>query len=60
MIKNLIEILACPICKGSLELKIIKEDAGEVIIGELRCLNCPLLYSVEDTIPILLPPEPSD
>jgi uncharacterized protein len=46
MDKELLEILACPKCKGELQL-----TADE---GELRCDACRLSYRVDDGIPILL------
>lgn len=44
--KELLDILACPKCKGDIEYDIDK--------NELRCLNCRLIYRVEDDIPIML------
>jgi uncharacterized protein YbaR (Trm112 family) len=46
MDKELLEILACPKCKGELQLA-----AGDT---ELRCPACRLIYRIEDGIPILL------
>lgn len=57
MKKGLMEILACPICKGELQLKVSEEDGGEVITGELYCQKCSQCYSIEEGIPNLLPPE---
>lgn len=57
MQKDLMEILACPVCKGGLELQIEAEDAAEVISGALHCAACPETYPIEDTIPNLLPPD---
>ncbi len=51
------EILACPVCKGDLELKVEKEEDEEVITGSLYCAPCDFSYPIEDTIPNLLPPE---
>lgn len=51
------EILACPVCRGGLELHIESEDAVEVITGMLHCAACPESYPIEDTIPNLLPPD---
>jgi len=51
------QILACPICKGDLELKVDKEEDEEVITGSLYCAACDFSYPIEDTIPNLLPPE---
>ncbi len=57
MKKNLMEILACPMCKGELELKIEVEDGEEVITGSLFCAQCDETYPIEDAIPNLLPPQ---
>ncbi|TET40183.1 MAG: Trm112 family protein [Dehalococcoidia bacterium] len=57
MKKDLMEILACPLCKGSLELSIEEEDKKEIVRGSLYCSRCSISYPVEDTIPNLLPPE---
>jgi uncharacterized protein YbaR (Trm112 family) len=42
--KELLEVLACPQCKGPVELK------GEA----LECANCKLRYRIEDGIPVML------
>ncbi len=44
--QELIEILACPKCKGSLEK--VEEPEG------FTCKACDLLYKVEDDIPNFL------
>ncbi|MBA3035898.1 MAG: Trm112 family protein [Desulfobacterium sp.] len=44
--KELLEILACPKCKGDIYLN----DAGDGII----CEKCKLVYEVRDGIPIML------
>ncbi len=44
--KKLLEILACPKCKGNLILT-EKEDG-------LICNTCKLLYQIKDDIPIML------
>ena len=31
------EILACPVCKGELELTVMDEDGDEVVTGSLFC-----------------------
>ena len=51
------EILACPVCKGGLELRVEAEEGDEVITGSLFCAVCDEAYPIEDTIPNLLPPE---
>ena len=57
MKKELMDILACPVCKGPLELTVAKEDDKEVITGSLHCAKCPEDYPIEDSIPNLLPPD---
>ncbi len=54
---ELMDILACPRCKGKLELEVVVEEGGEVISGKLDCAACKLSYPIEDGIPNLLPPE---
>lgn len=46
---DLLEILACPLCKTPVEL--VKDGAG------LRCAQCKRVYPVRDDIPIMLPEE---
>ena len=60
MKKELLAILACPICKGNLELNVEEENEREIISGSLRCLKCNARYPVVDAIPNLLPPEGHD
>ena len=50
------EILACPMCKGELELNVINEEGDEVVTGGLVCHQCDENYPIEDSIPNLLPP----
>jgi uncharacterized protein YbaR (Trm112 family) len=57
MRKDLVEILACPVCKSPLELSIDEENGDEVIQGKLTCAKCPEDYPIEDRIPNLLPPD---
>lgn len=49
-------ILACPVCKGDLELTVDKENSQEIVAGYLYCRKCSERYPIEDTIPNLLPP----
>ena len=44
--KELLDILACPKCKGDIYLN----DAGD----GLNCDKCRLLYEIKDDIPIML------
>ena len=55
--KDLMEILACPVCKGELELKVEAEEGDEVITGSLVCHQCDETYPIDDAIPNLLPPQ---
>ena len=51
MDEELLEILACPKCKGSLRLTVDER--------ELVCDKCRLSYRIDDGIPILLIEEAS-
>ncbi len=44
--QELLDIIACPKCKGPVQLN-EKEDG-------LVCLHCMLLYAIRDEIPIML------
>ena len=44
--KELLDILACPKCKG--EIRLNEEENG------LICDECKLMYEIRDEIPILL------
>lgn len=44
--QRLLEILACPKCKGDLDYRSDQE--------QLVCDNCRLIYRIEDDIPIML------
>lgn len=57
MRKDLMEILACPMCKGELELTVDEEKDDEIVTGSLFCAKCNERYPIEDSIPNLLPPE---
>jgi len=54
------DILACPVCKGKLELSVAEENRDEVVAGSLYCSRCAVKYPIEDTIPNLLPPDQRD
>jgi uncharacterized protein YbaR (Trm112 family) len=51
------DILACPMCKGPLELNVTEENDVEIVSGSLFCSACNETYPIEDTIPNLLPPD---
>jgi uncharacterized protein len=44
--EELLDILACPKCKGDIQLN----EAGDGLI----CERCKLLYEIKDDIPIML------
>ena len=47
--ESLISILACPMCKGSLNVD--REKTG------LTCRECKAKYPIREGIPMLMPPE---
>ncbi len=53
----IVEILACPVCKGPLTLEIKEQKNGEVITGSLYCPKDDYHYPIVDGIPNLLPPD---
>ena len=57
MRKDLMDILACPVCKSPLELRVQRKEGDDVIEGSLFCGKCDENYPIEDAIPNLLPPE---
>ncbi len=57
MKEDLMEILACPVCKGELTLKVGKKNGDEIIGGTIRCKKCDVEYPIEDGIPNMLPPD---
>ena len=57
MRKDMMDILACPVCKGPLTLTVEKEEGDEVIEGALQCARCNETYPIHDSIPNLLPPD---
>ena len=63
---DLLDIIACPVCKGTLDLQadeITPEgNAGacEVLTGTLTCAPCDEQYPITGGIPNLLPPDLRD
>ena len=63
---DLLDIIACPVCKGPLTLEAETiapddaPDAGEVLTGTLTCPLCDERYPIADGIPNLLPPDLRD
>ena len=60
MKRELIDILACPLCKGGLELSVEEENEQEIVSGSLYCPQCDVHYPIVDSIPNLLPPDQRD
>lgn len=60
MKRELMDILACPVCKGDLQLEVTEEDEREVITGTLKCVKCSEVFPITDTIPNMLPPDLRD
>lgn len=54
---DLLDILACPVCKGVLTLTSTREEAGQVVEGALSCATCGETYPITEGIPNLLPPD---
>ena len=57
MKEELMDILACPLCRGTLSLTSDKREGDEIVEGSLRCAECGERFPIEDTIPNMLPPE---
>jgi len=57
MKKELMDILACPVCKGELQLDVGVENEREVVSGSLYCSKCDVRYPIADSVPNLLPPD---
>ena len=54
---DMMEVLACPMCKSALTLQITSQDGDEITAGTLTCTGCAEAYPVEDGVPNLLPAE---
>ena len=54
MRRDLLPLLACPDCRGALELE-GDDTSAEVVGGSLRCRACGTAFPIEDGIPRLLP-----
>ncbi len=55
MKRKLMDVLACPVCKGDLELSVTEENEMEIVRGSLHCSKCKVRYPIADMIPNLLP-----
>ena len=54
--RDIMDILACPGCRGGLVLTVEVEEDDEVIQGSLECSTCDETYPIIEAIPNLLPP----
>ena len=57
MKKELMEILACPVCKEPLRLTVAEEKDSDIVSGSLHCTGCLQDYPIENSIPNMLPPD---
>jgi SAM-dependent methyltransferase len=54
---TLLDMLACPLCAGSLVLEdAVVSTSGDVSSGELHCASCGVVYPVTNGVPRLVPP----
>ena len=60
MKRDLLDILACPLCKGDLTIEIFEENDREIVTGKLCCSACKETYPIEDGILNMLPPDLRD
>ena len=60
MKRDLVDILACPVCKEDLELSITEENGREIVSDNLRCPHCEVLYPIDESTPNLLTPDKAD
>jgi uncharacterized protein len=56
MKKELMALLACPLCKEPLQLRVDKQEGEEIITGSLYCPRSQHSFPIVDAIPNLLPP----
>ena len=57
MLKDLMDILACPVDKGELRLVVDREEDGDIVAGSLTCSVCGETDPIEESVPNLLPPD---
>lgn len=55
------EISICPVCKGAMDLQVIKTSGDEIIEGILTCRECETRYFIRNGkayfVPAGMPPE---
>jgi uncharacterized protein len=58
MKRQLLDILACPVCKyHPLQLEAARENDRGVVEGKLTCPQCGIDYPILDSIPDMIPPD---
>ena len=57
MNRDLLQVLACPHCGGSLDLRVDRETEGEVEAGTLLCSSCAEPYPIIAFVPRFVPPD---
>jgi uncharacterized protein YbaR (Trm112 family) len=58
MKRQLMEVLACPVCKQHpLDLVVAKENEEGIIEGRLSCPRCGNEYEIRHAIPDMIPPD---
>ncbi|QLH75665.1 MAG: methytransferase partner Trm112 [Methanomassiliicoccales archaeon] len=56
MKRDLLDILACPVCRSyPLGLEVEEADGDEVVRGSLICPGCKAIYPIEGSIPNMIP-----
>ncbi len=53
----LIEMLACPACRGELEWNVTRREGDRIEEGEARCTACDASYPIRDGIGVFLTPD---
>ena len=57
MRRNLLDILACPCCRGRLTCGATSEDDGGIVSGTLDCAHCARSFPIVNGIPRFVPAE---
>ena len=52
---DLLHLLACPDCRGALQLDVDREAEGEIESGTLRCAACPRTFPIVRFVPRFVP-----
>ena len=54
MNREILDIFACPDCKGDLKIESAEKDTTEIINGRLICERCGLFFTIQDGVPNFL------